>query len=261
MSEFETITVDVQNIQVSVRKKGTGPPLLFLHGAFGYEGWPKFLDLFSEHFTVYAPIHPGFLESEGIEKINDLYDLVLFNLDLVDTLELDNPHIVGHYFGAMIAAEIASVCSHNLGKLVIANPAGFWIDEDPGLDYFIVPDNEISKHLLAHPDDSKYSDIFPEIDDESEQDQRSIDKVKALSTVAKFLWPVPDKGLSRRITRVRCETLVVTSEKDPIVPVSHGEKASSLIKNSEHITLQGVGHLAPLEDPENFVTYIRNFLN
>ena len=88
---------------------------------------------------------------------------------------MENPHIVGHVFGAMDAAEIASVCSHNIGKLVMANPAGLWIDDDPGLDYFIVPDNEIRKHLVAHPEDSRYSNIFPEIDDESEQDQRSID--------------------------------------------------------------------------------------
>lgn len=260
MSSFETITIDVQSIKVTVRKKGAGPPLLFLHGAFGYEGWPTFLDLLSEHYTVYAPIHPGFLESEGIEKINDLYDLVLFNLDLVDCLALDHPHIVGHYFGAMVAAEIASVCSHNIGKLVMANPAGLWIDDDPGLDYFIVPDNEIRKHLVAHPEDSRYSNIFPEIDDESEQDQRSIDKVKALSTVAKFLWPVPDKGLSKRISRIRCETLVITSECDPIVPVSHGAKASSLIGNSTHVTLSEVGHLALLEDPETFAVSIGDFL-
>ena len=80
MSSFETITIDVQSIKVTVRKKGAGPPLLFLHGAFGYEGWPTFLDLLSEHYTVYAPIHPGFLESEGIEKINDLYDLSLIHI-------------------------------------------------------------------------------------------------------------------------------------------------------------------------------------
>ena len=52
----------------------------------------------------------------------------------------------------------------------------------------------------------------------------------------------------------------ITSECDPIVPVSHGAKASSLIGNSTHVTLSGVGHLALLEDPETFAASIGDFL-
>ena len=260
MSGFEVIELDVQGIKVTVRKKGQGPPLIYLHGAFGYEGGPNFMDQLSETFSVYSPIHPGFLEAEGIEKINDLYDLILFHLDLIDELHLNKPSILGHSFGAMVAAELASVCSHNVGKLVMANPAGFWIDEDPGLDYFIVPDREIRKYLIGDPSNPKNREIVPWSDDESEQDQSAINRVKALSTVAKFLWPIPDKGLSRRIKRVTSDTLVITADKDPIVPVSHGKKCASIIKNCEHVTLLNCGHLAMLEDPDGFASIIKKFL-
>lgn len=261
MSGYETLEVDVRGIKVTIRRKGQGYSLLYLHGAFGYEGWPRFLDMLSESFTVFSPIHPGFLEAEGIEKIRGLYDLVLFHLDLIDALELKSPSILGHYFGAMVAAELASVCSHNIGNLVLANPAGFWIDDDPGLDYFIVPDGEIRRHLLADPDSPDNTCIVPDTEDENEQSQRALDKVRALSTVAKFLWPVPDKGLSRRIGRVRSRTLVITGDKDTIVPVAHGNKAASIIPGAKHLTLSGVGHLAMLEKPEEFVTAIEDFLS
>jgi pimeloyl-ACP methyl ester carboxylesterase len=66
--------------------------------------------------------------------------------------------------------------------------------------------------------------------------------------------------LLSKMTSIRCETLVVTSECDPIVPVSHGEKASSLIGNSTHLTLSEVGHLTLLEDSETFATSIGDFL-
>ena len=260
MSVFETIELNIQGIKVTVRKKGEGAPLIYLHGAFGYYGWPDFLDQLSETYAVYSPIHPGFLEAAGIEQINDLYDLTLFHLDLIEELQLEKPSILGHYFGAMIGAEVAAVCSHNVGKLVMACPAGFWIDEDPGLDYFVVPNSDIRKHLIADHLNPRFANIVPWSDDESEQDQSNLDRVKALSTVAKFLWPVPDKGLSRRIKRIKSDTLVITAKEDPIVPVSHGRKCASLINNSEHHILQHCGHLAMLEDPVRFVDIIKKFI-
>lgn len=260
MDGFETFNVKVRDIDVLVRKKGEGDPLLYLHGAFGYEGWPRFLDLLSENFTVYSPVHPGFLESDGIDEIRDLYDLVLFHIDLIEALNLDRPYLVGQFFGAMAAGEVASVCPHNVGKLVLANPAGIWLDEDPGLDYFVVPDSELRDHLVSNPESKNSKNILPDTKDETEQSSRSINKVRALSTVAKFLWPVPDKGLIRRVSRVSCPTLVITSEKDEIVPVSHGEVISSAVVGSVHKTISEVGHLAILEKPEEFASLVVEFL-
>ena len=261
MDGFETFNVKVRDIDVLVRRKGDGNPLLYLHGAFGYEGWPRFLDLLSENFTVYSPVHPGFLESDGIDEIRDLYDLVLFHIDLIEALNLDSPYLVGQFFGAMAAGEVASVCPHNVGKLVLANPAGIWLDEDPGLDYFVVPDSELRDHLVSNPESKNSKNILPETKDETEQSSRSINKVRALSTVAKFLWPVPDKGLIKRVSRVRCPTLVITCEKDEIVPVSHGEIISSVVFGSAHETIPGAGHLGFLEKPEELASLVVEFLN
>ena len=80
----EMLTVQVGSINTSVQKAGSGEPLVYLHGAFGYKGWPPFLDALAENFTVYAPLHPGFLDAEGIGEIDDLLDLVLYHQDLLD---------------------------------------------------------------------------------------------------------------------------------------------------------------------------------
>ena len=84
---------------------------------------------------------------------------------------------------------------------------------------------------------------------------------RSLSTVAKFLWPIPDKGLSRRIGRVRSRTLVITGDKDTIVPVAHGDKAASSISEAKHLTLSDAGHLAMLEKPKEFVSTKKDFLS
>lgn len=103
------LTVNAGHITARVAKAGAGDPLVYLHGAFGYQGWPAFLDRLSERFTVYAPVHPGFGETDGVEGLDDILDLTLYHVDLLDALELERPHLVGHFFGAMAAAETAAL--------------------------------------------------------------------------------------------------------------------------------------------------------
>ena len=53
---------------------------------------------------------------------------------------------------------------------------------------------------------------------------------------------------------------MITSEKDEIVPVSHGEVISSAVVGSVHKTISGAGHLAILEKPEEFASLVVEFL-
>ena len=127
MTKPTELTVKAGKFTAHVAKAGAGDPLVYLHGAFGYRGWPEFLDLLSERFTVYAPLHPGFGETNGVESIDDLLDLTLYHVDLLDALELERPHLVGQFFGGMIAAETAALHPHRVDKLVLASPAGLWL--------------------------------------------------------------------------------------------------------------------------------------
>ncbi|RMD63936.1 alpha/beta hydrolase, partial [Candidatus Parcubacteria bacterium] len=72
--------------EVKLRTEGEGAPLLYLHGAGGLRGWAPFLTGLAQTFTVYAPAHPGFETSTGIEHLDDIIDLVVFYNDFLDTL-------------------------------------------------------------------------------------------------------------------------------------------------------------------------------
>ena len=71
---MEEKTVAVRNgmFETKLRTDGSGTPLLFLHGAGGLRGWDTFLVELAKDFTVYAPAHPGFETSTGIEHIDDI---------------------------------------------------------------------------------------------------------------------------------------------------------------------------------------------
>ncbi len=253
-------TLKVGPAPVHVTRAGSGPPLLYLHGAFGYGGWPEALDSLSQRFTVYAPLHPGFGESEGIEHIDDLLDLTLFHLDLLDALRLERPHVVGHFSGAMIAAEMAAIAGHRIDRLVLASPAGLWLDDEPGVDYFATPANELRSLLFHDPDSEIARSTLPEPDSDEDIAIQKIERVRSLAAVAKFLWPIPDKGLKKRLHRIGRPTLVVVAEHDRLVPPSYGEEFSSRIDGARLHTMADGGHLFPLEKSAEFAALVAGFL-
>ena len=254
------MTLEVGPATVHVTKAGQGEPLVYLHGAFGYGGWPEALDSLSERFTVYAPLHPGFGESEGIEHIDDLLDLTLFHLDLLDALGLERPHVVGHFFGAMMAAEMAAIAGHRIDRLVLASPAGLWLDDEPGVDYFATPANELRPLLFHDPDSEIARSTLPEPDSDEDIAVQKIERLRSLAAVAKFLWPIPDKGLKKRLHRIGRPTLIVVAEHDRLVPPAYGEEFAGRIDGARLHTFQAAGHLFPLEKPAEFATLVADFL-
>ena len=52
--------ITVHGTRIRMLRGGSGPPLLFLHGASGHTGWLPFLEALSRDFDVLVPEHPGF---------------------------------------------------------------------------------------------------------------------------------------------------------------------------------------------------------
>src|SRR3954470_6509782 len=84
-------------VQTRVQVRGSGEPVVFLHGAGGLL-WDPFLDDLAERHTVYAPEHPGSGESTGLEHLEGIWELVLYYYELFDQLGLRSPAVVGHSF-------------------------------------------------------------------------------------------------------------------------------------------------------------------
>ena len=98
---MEERTVAVRNglFNIKLRSDGSGAPLLYLHGAGGLRGWEPYLAELATSFTVYAPAHPGFESSSGLEHIDDIIDLEIFYNDFLDALGIESAHVVGHSMG------------------------------------------------------------------------------------------------------------------------------------------------------------------
>ncbi len=245
---------------LELAQAGSGHPLLFLHGSGGVR-WGPYLDMLAERFTVYVPSHPGFGGSDGLEHIDDILDLALFYHDVMDELGLESAHLVGHSLGGMLAAELAALCSHRVRRLVLANPVGLWRDEEPVVDFFSLMPDEYMRHIFHDPEAPAAQEAFATPDSEEGVMEAMYDRLQSLSAAGKFLWPIPDKGLKKRIHRIKAPTLIIWGESDRLVPPSYAEDFRSKIAGSKVAILAESAHMPMLEKPEEFVSLVTDFLN
>ena len=67
--------LNIRGTKIQMLKGGSGDPLLSLHSVGGEIVELPFFTQLARHHTVYIPAHPGFSQSEGLEKIDTIEDL------------------------------------------------------------------------------------------------------------------------------------------------------------------------------------------
>jgi pimeloyl-ACP methyl ester carboxylesterase len=235
---------------------GSGKPLLFLHGAGGPMVGAPFLDELAKCFTVYAPAHPGFGPGEGIEQLDDVIDFALYYHDFLDELHIEKPHILGHSLGGMLAAEITALAPSRVNRLVLVGAAGLWLDAVPIPDFFTFNPKQLLTVALHDPE----SPLGQMMAQQFEAPENMLEMHRCLASAGKFLWPIPDKGLKKRIHRIQQPTLIMWGASDQLIPPAYGEAFLHAIPGSRLVTFPRSGHIPMLEEQEAFVQVVTNFL-
>lgn len=246
--------------QTFVRSEGEGDPLLFLHGANGLRGWPLFLEGLARSFRVIAPDHPGFGRSEGLEHLDDVVDLALYYTEFIDAMGLEQPYLVGHSLGGMIAAEVAAIAPDLASRLVLIAPVGLWLDDDPVMDFFAATREELATAIFHDVDSAIAKEMMAMPSDPEEQLEAMLERTKNLSAAGKFLWPIPDKGLKKRIHRIVAPTLLLWGVSDGLVPPIYGEAFLKRIDKARLTLFKDASHMLPFEKADELVEVVTDFL-
>lgn len=250
---------------------GDGPPLLLLHGLAGLE-WGRFHERLAAGHRVVAPRTPGFGGSTGTEELADLHDLIYFYLDLLDALDVSGLPVVGHSFGGMIAAELAAVQPERFSRVVLVAPLGLWDAAHPVLDIFSASPVELAEAMYFERESEAARAVAAvpevrtaEIDPSTDEGQAVIDfyleRAKSMSTAAKYLWPIPNKGLDKRLHRVSAPTLLIWGEKDGICPPAYADDFRAALPDARLSMVPEAAHMVQDEQPDAVADLIDAFLS
>jgi pimeloyl-ACP methyl ester carboxylesterase len=259
MMREQTLAVWQNRIRFRTLSEGGGPALVFFHGPWGLR-WDPFLEALARSFTVYAPEHPGTTPDapDDIYHLDGLWDLVLCYDELLTALGLDEAAVVGHSFGGMVACELAAAYPGRVRRLVLIDPLGFWRDSERVVNWMMLNPADLPGYIFRDPDGEAARRMLGP--SEPADVAARVRLMWAMGTTGKFIWPLPDKGLKKRIHRVTAPTLIVWGKDDRLVPSVYADEFIQRIPGARLQTVGGAGHAPHLEEPETVARMVREFL-
>jgi pimeloyl-ACP methyl ester carboxylesterase len=246
--------MEVRGTRIRVLRGGSGPPLLFLHGASGHIGWLPFLERLSQRFDVLLPEHPGFGRSDDPAWLDRPSDLAYFYLDLMEAMNLDGVHLMGTSLGGWICAELAVRNTVRLASLTLICAVGITAGGAPIDDMFRLSPEENARRFYFDPDR-----VRRRLEAFALADPRSL--VRNRSTVVRLAYPdFVNPELAKWLHRVDVPSLLIWGEQDGLVPPRFGEAYRAYLPNAQLVVIPRAAHAPFEEDPDAFLAAFDNFL-
>ena len=247
----------VAGFDVRVWTGGDGPTLVYLHGFEQHPGDAPFLDDLAATRRVVAPEHPGFGASAGFERLSDLQDLILYYRAFLESLGPGPVDVIGHCLGGMFAAELAILAPERVRRLVLVAPYGLWLDEAPLPDPFVMGPPALAAAKWADPANAALeTSAYDAAGGDSPFEFRTMN----LTAASKFMWPIPDRGLARRLPYLSTPTLVMHGEADGLVHTAYEAAWSAAAPSVRSARIAGAGHLPMFEARDDFIALVEDFL-
>lgn len=244
-------------VPLSYLDLGSGPPLLFLHGAGGLQPDAPFLAGLAARARVIAPTHPGFGRAPLPEWIDSVDDLSYLYLDLLDQLDLRDVTLLGTSLGGWIACEIAVKSTARIGRLILGDAVGIKVSDRLTRDVvdIFATDPAVLQKLTFH--DPGKAPNWSTLSDEALEIVAHNREASAL-----YLWEpyCHNPKLPRRLHRIDVPTLVLWGEHDGIVKPDYGRAFAERIPGARFEVIPNAGHVPQIEQPEAFVERVISFL-
>ena len=239
--------------EIRIVRGGSGPPLVWLHGMAAPTPEDPLLDALAADHEVIAPLMPGLAGLDELAELPTLHDLAMFYDAILAELGVEAAALAGHGFGAMLAAELAALSPGRFQFLVLAGPLGLWNDAHPVADIFA---NRFAGVEAMIWSGCRTRPMLEQSQDDLVETQ--IRFANALGAMANYTWPIPDRGLRRRLYRIDMPTLILAAKDDAWIPAAYADEFAALIEGAVTGDLEG-GHMAPYEDPAGFARRVAEF--
>jgi len=261
-------TYSVDQSRVYVNQKGSGEPLLFLHGVPDTsEVWDGAIAEFSNEYRCIAPDLPGFGRTHSPKKFNySLENLARFVDQLLVTLDInERVHMVIHDIGGIVGLAFATAYPERVKSLTIMDTTFFadhqWhatarVWRKPIL-------GDLAMHLMRHKQFSaamkKAAPILTDAQIQSNYDALTFRSRRMILRFYRALDPVIFKGREDQLQNLteRVPTQVIWGASDSFLSAKLARRFAT---KDVHI-LDDCGHWPMLAKPSETHRLIRAHIN
>ena len=253
---FSESFVEVLGGKVQMLKAGSGSPVLVLHHDIGNPGWLPYYGELAESHTVYVPSHPGFGKSERPEWARNVRDIACIYQRMIKDLGLNSLAVVGLGFGGWIAAEMATMCHHQLSHLVMVGAMGIQPLKGEIIDQFLISTLDYVKAGFVGRD--QFVELYKERPD---VDQLEVWEINREMTT-RIAWKpyMFNQAMPHLIKGVTVPTLIVWGKQDRVVPINCGERYQQAMPKARLEVIDGCGHFVEVEKPHELARMTNSFI-
>lgn len=232
---------------------GSGPSLLFLHGAGSIgQSWTASFPLLARHHRVLLPDLPGFGLSPDNDRIETFAELAEAIAELIRDRAGPPIDLAGNSMGGGLAAGVALAHPELVRSLILVAPGGLLEREDTRSEADRLVPGEVNRGLFHRPE--RGAATFPTLTPEEVRARWAATRRALKRWLAQGLTPVP-------FDRLRVPTLVLWGREDRILPSSWASEIADRIPAARAVVLDDCGHVPQLELPEAFTATVEAFLS
>jgi aminoacrylate hydrolase len=246
-------------------RNGTGFPVLFITGLAGHASfWRDQVPAFARNFEAITYDHRGVGQSDLKGSTPLIERLAADAVGLLDALDIEKAHIIGHSAGGAMAQVLAIDHPQRCASVVIA--AG-WTKPDAYFRRFF----GLRKELLSRLGPSSYIQantlfLYP-----ASYIAANNEKLRHVEAQALANFPAPEMIAGRidailafdrtaELGRIRTPTLIVAAQDDLVTPAYFSEDLARRIPDAEAKFFAQGGHDFPLVAPREFHQAVLPFL-
>lgn len=258
------MNADVNDVRIFYRDAGSGLPILLVHG-FPLDGelWRPQIDGLAGDYRIIVPDLRGFGQSmPSVEATMEEYAADL--AALLDELGVDSAVVVGLSMGGYVALAFERLYSERLLGLVLVDTRA-QADSREARAGRVTTALRVKEHGSAVLADDMLEKLLSpaarERQPELVETVREMIARQPVEGVVAALHGMAGRPDSRpMLGEVSVPTLVVVGADDPITPESDAQAMVDAIPGAELHVLPRAAHLSNLEQPADFNSRLREFL-
>jgi pimeloyl-ACP methyl ester carboxylesterase len=276
----DSIFLEINNLNVHLKRSGVGEPALILLHGFGAStfSWREVIDPLSANGMVIAYDRPAFglterpISWDGANPYTQEGNIDLL-IGLMDAMGIQQAILVGNSAGGTLATAFTLAHPERVQALIKVNAAIYQTRPDSPLLGLLLKTPQmdrigplITRRLAGEQGDAfirtAWSDPTPvETNPEIIAGYR---KPLMADNWDRALWEhtkaARPPGLAQRLGEIQVPTLVIAGADDQIVPLNNSLRLAEDIPGARLMVIENCGHLPQEECPGEFLAAINDFI-
>lgn len=253
-------------------EKGSGPPLLLVHGFMGWSySWRHNIEALGRSYRTIALDLRGFgLSEKDAQRGHSLSDQAEVIKSFLDTLGIDQVFLCGHSMGGEVALRFALTYPNQVRGLILVSSSGYVVRQERSMERLalklpLVSDLFVRTVVLNRGFASRT--LHAGVRDPTRVSESDVDAyllpAEAPGASGAFVSILRDADFGStagQLHQVTQPALIIWGANDPWLSVEYGHRMTAELKGSKLVIFPECGHLPPEECPEGFNREVLDFL-